>query len=161
MIARKRKAIDDEDSGYDPQNPYANRDKRLSQIVATNGEQWPNAAKSALETYVGGANSSSVTYGTPTGYYLKKYCNAPTIIANTGSNSFYHIWVTFRLGEFYLDYAEAVLNYTKSGYEKGGLSMSAADAINKIRITMWRLQKKLLVQCKRHKKSLKTIKQVF
>lgn len=128
------KDIDDEDSGYDPQNPYANRDKRLSQIVATNGEQWPNAAKSALETYVGGANSSSVTYGTPTGYYLKKYCNAPTIIANTGSNSFYHIWVTFRLGEFYLDYAEAVLNYAKNGYEKpAGLSMSAADAINKIR----------------------------
>lgn len=128
------KAIDDAESGYDPQNPYANRDKRLSQIVAVNGEQWPNAAKSVLETYVGGANSSSVTYGTPTGYYLKKYCNAATIIANTGSNSFYHIWVTFRLGEFYLDYAEAVLNFTGDGYTKpAGLSMTAADAINRIR----------------------------
>ena len=124
----------DEDPEYDPQNPYANRDKRLGYIVACNGEQWPGSANNLLETFVGGANSSSVTYGTPTGYYLKKYCNSGTIIANNGSNSFYHIWVAFRLGEFYLDYAEAVLNYTGDGYTKPeGMGMSAADAINKIR----------------------------
>ena len=125
------KAIGEDGSGYNPQNPYANRDSRLSFIVARNGEVWPS---DTLKTYVGGANSSSVTYGTPTGYYLKKYINQSTIIKNSSSNSFYHIWITFRLGEFYLDYAEAVLNYTGDGYSKPAeMSMTAADAINKIR----------------------------
>ena len=126
------KAIDEAGSGYDPQDPYKNRDARLAMTVAVNGEQWPNAA--ALETFEGGANSSSVTYGTPTGYYLKKYINQGTIIAKTGSNSFAHAWVIFRLGEFYLDYAEAALNYTGSGYvAPEGLPMTAAQAINVVR----------------------------
>ena len=126
------KAINETGSGYDPQDPYKNRDARLAMTVAVNGEQWPNAA--ALETFEGGANSSSVTYGTPTGYYLKKYINQGTIIAKTGSNSFAHAWVIFRLAEFYLDYAEAALNYTGSGYvAPEGLPMTAAQAINVVR----------------------------
>ncbi len=126
------KAINETGSGYDPQDPYKNRDARLAMTVAVNGEQWPNAA--ALETFEGGANSSSVTYGTPTGYYLKKYINQGTIIAKTGSNSFAHAWVIFRLGEFYLDYAEAALNYTGSGYvAPEGLPLTAAQAINVVR----------------------------
>jgi hypothetical protein len=125
------KAINEEGSNYDPQNPYANRDKRLALIVARNGEVWPNQE---LETYVGGANSSSVTYGTPTIYYLKKYVNQSTIIKANGASSFYHIWITFRLAEFYLNYAEAALNYTGSGYTAPtGLSMTAAQAINTVR----------------------------
>lgn len=125
------KAINEEGSNYDPQNPYANRDKRLALIVARNGEVWPNQE---LETYVGGANSSSVTYGTPTSYYLKKYVNQSTIIKANGASSFYHIWITFRLAEFYLNYAEATLNYTGSGYTAPtGLSMTAAQAINTVR----------------------------
>jgi hypothetical protein len=125
------KAINEEGSNYDPQNPYANRDKRLALIVARNGEVWPNQE---LETYVGCANSSSVTYGTPTSYYLKKYVNQSTIIKANGASSFYHIWITFRLAEFYLNYAEAALNYTGSGYTAPtGLSMTAAQAINTVR----------------------------
>ena len=125
------KAINEEGSNYDPQNPYANRDKRLALIVARNGEVWPNQE---LETYVGGANSSSVTYGTPTSYYLKKYVNQSTIIKANGASSFYHIWITFRLAEFYLNYAEAALNYTGSGYTAPtDLSMTAAQAINTVR----------------------------
>ena len=126
------KAINETGSGYDPQDPYKNRDARLAMTVAVNGEQWPNAA--ALETFEGGANSSSVTYGTPTGYYLKKYINQGTIIAKTGSNSFAHAWVVFRLAEFYLDYAEAALNYTGSGYvAPTGLPLTAAQALNVVR----------------------------
>ena len=125
-------AINETGSGYDPQDPYKNRDARLAMTVAVNGEQWPNAA--ALETFEGGANSSSVTYGTPTGYYLKKYINQGTIIAKTGSNSFAHAWVIFRLAEFYLDYAEAALNYTGSGYvAPTGLPLTAAQALNVVR----------------------------
>lgn len=127
--------IDDPASRYDPQNPYANRDLRLAATVAVNGERWhtwlPN---DVLETWYGGANSRSVTYGTPTGYYLKKYVDGAAKISGTGQTNNTHTWILFRLGSVYLDYAEAMLNYTGSGYAtEGELSMSAADAINTVR----------------------------
>ena len=129
-------AIDDpENTLYDPQNPYKNRDSRLAATVAVNGEKWPNYLDTdALETWYGGANSRTVTYGTPTGYYLKKYVNGEQKISGTGMTTTNHTWVLFRLGQVYLDYAEAMLNYTGNGYEAPeGFSLSAADAINKVR----------------------------
>ena len=125
------KAIDEEGSGYDPQNPYADRDARLSMTVAVNGEQWPN---NILETYVGGANGQPIAYATPTGYYLKKYVNKSLTIGASNATTERHHWVTFRLAEFYLNYAEAMLNYTGSAYEtSAGLSMTAAAAVNVVR----------------------------
>ncbi|MDE7419200.1 MAG: RagB/SusD family nutrient uptake outer membrane protein [Muribaculaceae bacterium] len=124
-----------EDPSYDPQKPYANRDSRLAVTVAVNGEKWPDAlTKDALETWYGGANSRSVTYGTPTGYYLKKYVSKETSISGNTTNSSSHTWVVFRLGQVYLDYAEAMLNYTGNGYATADdLPMSAAEAINTVR----------------------------
>ena len=125
------KAITDADSGYDPQNPYANRDARLAMTVAVNGEQWPNET---LETFIGGANALPITYATPTGYYLKKYVNKSLTIGALNATTERHHWVIFRLAEFYLNYAEAMLNYTGSGYEtSSGLSMTAAAALNVVR----------------------------
>ncbi len=129
-------AIDDPaNTLYDPQNPYANRDKRLEATVAVNGEKWPNyLTTDALETWVGGANSRSITYGTPTGYYLKKYVNREQKISGSGTTTTTHTWVVFRLGQVYLDYAEAMLNYMGNGYATDDeLNMSAADAINTVR----------------------------
>lgn len=127
--------ISDPASGYDPQNPYKNRDARLAATVAVNGEKWPNYLdKDELETWVGGANSRSITYGTPTGYYLKKYVDGQAKISGSGTSSNTHTWVLFRLGQVYLDYAEAMLNYTGSGYDvTDELPMSAAEAINTVR----------------------------
>lgn len=124
-----------EDPTYNPQKPYENRDSRLSATVAVNGEKWPDALpKDALETWYGGVNSRSVTYGTPTGYYLKKYVSKETSISGNSQNSSSHTWVVFRLGQVYLDYAEAMLNYTGSGYAtEDDLNMSAAEAINLVR----------------------------
>lgn len=127
--------ISDPNSGYDPQNPYKNRDARLAMTVAVNGEKWPNyLPKDALETWFGGANSRSVSYGTPTGYYLKKYVNGAQKISGTGQTTTNHTWILFRVGQVYLDYAEALLNYTGSGYATPeGFTMSAAEAINTVR----------------------------
>ena len=125
------KAIDEAGSGYDPQNPYANRDARLAMTVAVNGEQWPN---DILETFMGGANGQPLAYATPTGYYLKKYVTKSLTIGALNPTTERHHWVTFRLAEFYLNYAEAMLNYTGSGYETStGLNMTAAAAINVVR----------------------------
>jgi len=96
-----------------------------------NGEQWPN---DVLETYVGGANGQPITFATPTGYYLKKYVNKSLTIGASNPTTERHHWVTFRLGEFYLNYAEAMLNYTGSGYAtETGLNMTAAAAVNTVR----------------------------
>ncbi|NPD81765.1 RagB/SusD family nutrient uptake outer membrane protein [Palleniella muris] len=127
-----------EDPDYDAQNPYANRDARLAATIAVNGERWPDGlatdAKAVLETYYGGRNSRSVVYGTPTGYYLKKYLQKTQVIGASNATTSYHTWVLFRLGGIYLDYAEAVLNYFGDGYTSGeGLTRTAAQAINIVR----------------------------
>ncbi len=127
--------ISDPNSGYDPQNPYAGRDSRLAATVAVNGEKWPvQLPTDALEIWYGGSNSRSVNYGTPTGYYLKKYVNGDQKISGSGQTTSNHTWILFRLGQVYLDYAEALLNYCGNGYEiPEGFTISAADAINLVR----------------------------
>ena len=110
---------------------YEEGDIRLEATVAQNGEQWPN---NTLETFIGGANGQPIAYATPTGYYLKKYVNKSLTIGASNATTERHHWVTFRLGEFYLNYAEAMLNYTGGGYETAsGLSMTAAQAMNVVR----------------------------
>ena len=129
-------SIDDPgNTQYDPKNPYANRDVRLAATVAVNGEKWPVTLPTAgLEIWYGGSNSRSVQYGTPTGYYLKKYVNVEQKISGKDATTSKHTWVLFRLGQVYLDYAEAILNYCGNGYEiPDGFTMSAADAINLVR----------------------------
>lgn len=110
---------------------YEDGDIRKEATIAKNGDQWPNAT---LETFVGGANGQPIAYATPTGYYLKKYVNKSLTIGASGATTERHHWVTFRLAEFYLNYAEAMLNYTDDAYATAtGLSMTAAQAINVVR----------------------------
>lgn len=128
------KLISDPESGYDPQNPYANRDKRLALTVACNGDSWPNANTIPLETFVGGMNGLPTAFATPTGYYLKKYVTESVQTAGNGANTCKHVWVTFRLAEFYLNYAEAMLNLTDDGYTAAqGFIMTPAAALNVVR----------------------------
>ncbi len=113
---------------------YEDGDKRFAVSVACNGDSWPNANTQPLETFVGGVNGLPTTYGTPTGYYLKKYVNETVQIAGSGANTCKHVWVTFRLAEFYLNYAEAMLNLSGSGYQPAsGFTMTAESAINTVR----------------------------
>ena len=95
---------------------YEDGDKRFAQTVACNGDSWPNANPIPLETYIGGVNGLPTAYATPTGYYLKKYVTESVQIAGNGANTCKHVWVTFRLGEFYLNYAEALFNLSGDGY---------------------------------------------
>lgn len=128
-------AINEAGSGYDAQNPYANRDKRLALTVAVNGESWPNVISKPLETYIGGDNGLPNANATPTGYYLKKYVDGATQISGSSASTERHVWVIFRLAEFYLNYAECALNVTNGdGYTApSGYSMTAAQAINMVR----------------------------
>lgn len=111
------------------------KDPRFGMTIACNGDKWPNTNPTPLETFIGGKNGLPLPYATPTGYYLKKYLDASTdISAESGSGGKRHNWVVFRLGEFYLNYAEAIFRYLGSaGATDNEFRMSACAAVNKVR----------------------------
>lgn len=122
-------------SGYDPANPYVGRDPRFELTIAKNGDKgWPSYNGNELQTYYGGLNGLPISGATPTGYYLKKYCDASVNVSSTNSNSKRHSWITYRLGEFYLNYAEAVFRYLGGADATSSeFTMSAREAVNVIR----------------------------
>ena len=127
--------IGDAASGYDAANPYANRDPRLEATIAKNGDVWPTYQTAALQIWQGGVNAEPQTNATPTGYYLKKLCNGSISLAsNSTVQNATHMWLTFRMGEFYLNYAEAVFRYLGSADATNSeFPMSAREAANKTR----------------------------
>lgn len=128
-----------EKEGILPDNPYNNLDPRLRFTIARNGETWPSVSPynlNPLETFYGGRNGQPQPNATKTGYYLKKYVDGTRNITSANPNASYHSWIIYRLGEFYLNYAEAMFNYmdrdaTAKGH--GILDMSANDAVNVLR----------------------------
>ncbi|MDN5552953.1 RagB/SusD family nutrient uptake outer membrane protein [Prevotella sp.] len=123
-------------SGYVSSNPYAGRDPRLDATVAKNGDVWPTYQKVKLETFYGGVNGQPLSGGTLTGYYVKKLCHgAINLTAKSKYTVDNHTWVTFRLGEFYLNYAEAVFKYLGSADATSAeFPMSAREAASKTRV---------------------------
>ncbi len=116
---------------------YESGDKRFALTIAKNGDTgWPATNKTGLETYYGGANAQPISGGTPTGYYLKKLCNSSIdLSANSKKKTANHTWVTFRLGEFYLNYAEAVYQYLGNATATSSeFPMSAWEAASKTRV---------------------------
>lgn len=122
-------------SGYNPEKPYEGRDPRLKMTVALNGDKgWPAYNTKPLETYYGGANGLPISGATPTGYYLKKYLDVSVNVSATNSNNKRHSWITYRLGEFYLDYAEAVFKFLgNADATTAEFPLSAREAVNTIR----------------------------
>lgn len=122
-------------SGYNERNPYAGRDPRFEMTIAKNGDSgWPSYNSRDLETFRGGANGLPISGATPTSYYLKKYVDPSVDLRPSTSNSKRHSWITYRLAEFYLNYAEATFQYLNSADATNkDLTMSARDAVNKIR----------------------------
>ena len=134
-IQKTGKLWNEEGSGYNAANPYAGRDPRFAMTIAVNGEKkWPSYNGDALETYYGGKNGEPIVGATPTGYYLKKYCDGSVNISSVNSTNSPHAWIMFRLGEFYLNYAEATFKYLGSADATTvELPMSARQAVNVIR----------------------------
>jgi hypothetical protein len=96
--------ITDPTSGYDPANPYANRDPRLSYNILYNGSPWLNGT---VQTYNGGASRPlSGALETLTGYYMNKFMSNEDATASTFVKHD-EDWVIFRYAEILLDYAEA------------------------------------------------------
>ncbi len=125
-------------SGYDPQNPYANRDKRFAKFIWHNGINQIGDQEVAIETFSGGADLAGGirTYGTRTGYYMKKF-NADVSLdpAETTSRARTDKFVVFfRKAELYLNFAEAANKaYGNPLADAPGFTFSAAEAIKIVR----------------------------
>lgn len=114
--------VTDAGSGYDPKNPYANRDPRLGYTVLYNGAMWLSAP---LQTYIGGINRPGGTVvQTQTGYYSRKFMGDFT--SGTQYENHGRDWIFFR-------FAEVLLNYAEAKNEFSGPSEDIFVAIDSIR----------------------------
>ena len=110
--------ITDPNSGYDPNNPYANRDPRLNYTV--NHDQSILAIRlgtgfSPINVYLGTYNgipagSDAVYAGTPTGYYTNKMLD-PNAISTDATHTTSRCLPLIRYAEILLNYAEAANEY--------------------------------------------------
>lgn len=115
-------------------NPYEGLDKRFELTVVKNGDEWPSngSQKKVMETFIGGFNAAPKYGATPTSYYLKKYVDGACVTTADNQTSRRHTWIAFRLGEMYLDFAEAAY-YATGDANDGTYGMSANEAINVLR----------------------------
>jgi starch-binding outer membrane protein, SusD/RagB family len=100
---RNGASINSTGSGYDPNNPYLNRDLRLDATVFYNGMMWLNRP---IETFEGGRDKpAGIQRQTRTGYYMKKF------LGNFGTATAYaaqsHNFPLFRYADILLMFAEA------------------------------------------------------
>ena len=121
------KRIDEPGSGYDPQNPYANRDPRLGMSIIVNNSTFKSRP---VECWVGGIDGLGKYMATTTGYYLKKYLNENLDLSQNQTSV--HSWILFRYGEVLLNYAEA-MNEAYGPDDKAGMSMNAKAAADAVR----------------------------
>ena len=106
------KSINEAGSGYDENNPYTNRDPRLTATVVYDRYRWTNANGSTKTIYIkpgsdpdrSALDEYSLTgQATKTGYYWRKYYD-PSALANFVSGNNLHL---IRYAEVLLMYAEA------------------------------------------------------
>ncbi len=132
--------ITDPNSGYDPENPYANRDMRLSNSIIYNGMKYKTAnILTGVNMPYGKDNDTEDNidsrrgFSTRTGYYLKKLLR-DDVSANPSSQSPQnHIYPRIRYTEMYLAYAEAANDAWGPDADPTGVGFTAYDVIKAIR----------------------------
>lgn len=126
--------IDDPASGFDPMNPWVNRDPRFHfNILVDRDRQITklNTSLAFVQLYVGGRERNSIC--SLTGYGWKKYWDETINRYDNGWNTYYFSTPKLRLAEIYLFYAEAVNEaYGPTGSVPGS-GLTAAAAVNIVR----------------------------
>ena len=118
------KNITETGSGFDPFNPYKNRDPRLKYSVYVPGDILPNGVAFDSRPNSGTADAVGSNYQVSvTGYYVKKYINKEDIndLSNCGINI------------ILLRYAEVLLTYAEAKIELNQIDASVYDAIDQVR----------------------------
>ena len=129
--------ITDSRSGYNPNDPYANRDPRLKDNVLVNGTRfrqvviitgnYPNE-KGEYEDNLGRIATSTVT-----GYYLLKLLRDDANPQGNATINQYHIYPRIRYTEMFLAYAEAANDAWGPKADPMGIGITAYDVIKAIR----------------------------
>ena len=134
---RNGRPITDPKSGYDHNNPYANRDPRLDDNILYNGTTfrktviitgtYPNEKDESLD---------NINYGntsTRTGYYLKKLLRDDVNPLGSSLVEQQHIYPRIRYTEIFLAYAEAANDAWGPKADPKGIGFTAYDVIKAIR----------------------------
>lgn len=112
------KAISDAGSTYDSNNPYLNRDPRLTATIMHNSKNWLGRP---VETFEGGQDKPGGNRTqTRTGYYLRKFMGKFET-STSYTNQAHHVIL--------LRYAEILLNHAEALNESGG---AVADIVNNL-----------------------------
>ncbi len=123
---------DEPGSGYDPQNPYANRDTRLDKAMLMNGSQFKGITVETFQSADlavfpdGNANSRTNGDRTKTGYGLRKFIDEKNMTADAVYQGGDNDWI-------YMRYAEVLLNYAEAKNEFSGPDGTVYDALDKVR----------------------------
>ena len=107
--------------------PYENRDPRFAATIMPNNRTFQGRP---VECWEGGADGPDKNNASRTGYYLLKYVD-PELKLLQGQSAI-HSWIIIRLGEIYLNYAEA-RNEAYGPDGKGIYGKSAREAVNEVR----------------------------
>ena len=124
------KGITDPASGYNPNDPYKDRDPRLAYSIIR--DQTPliqnNGLKEPVNIYLGsdgkGVSQDAVYAGTPTGYYTNKMLDE-----NIAANFIHGSQRCFPL----MRYAEVLLNFAEATNEYTGPVQEVYDAVEQVR----------------------------
>ena len=135
---RSGRPISDPQSGYNPQNPYANRDPRLDDNVLYNGVTfrktviitgtYPNEKNETDD------NLNSISTSTRTGYYLKKLLRDDVSPLASSLIEQQHIYPRIRYTEIFLAFAEAANDAWGPKSDPTGVGFTAYDVIKAIRV---------------------------
>lgn len=118
------KEITDPTSGFNPYDPYANRDPRLKYSIIVLGDVLPNGKiyNSKPNSGTGDAVFSSQN-ATWTGFNLKKYLNSEDLAQPTNCG----------INAILMRYAEVLLIYAEARIEANQIDQSVLSAINQVR----------------------------
>ncbi len=122
------KPITDPTSGYDPQNPYANREKRFYSSIVYDGSVWLGYTM-VMKQGVNSDNATDINNSsdaTNTGYYLRKSLEEKNAVNGQNMLS----GADFQM----FRYAEVLLSYAEAQNEAVGPDPSVYSALNQVRV---------------------------
>jgi hypothetical protein len=119
-------------SGYDPDNPYVDRDPRFYDYIIYNDAVFKNTP---ISTYIDATQDgiNNLVTSTRTGYYLKKLMAEGVVLTPGGITTAGHTYALVRMTEVLLNYCEAANEAWGPDGDPNGYGFTARDRIAELR----------------------------
>lgn len=133
--------IDDPESGFDINDPFANRDPRFYHDIMVDGDRMiqgaapPDKEKYRYASLYTGGSTRNERNGSRSGYLLRKFVPKDNNDVDNGWDRQLHLHLAYmRVPDIYLMYAEAMLHgYGSATVSHKDYRLSAEDAVNVVR----------------------------